>query len=83
MSTHKQAGKAGQHVSPAGKRLGVKVTHGQNITTGTILVRQRGTTMKAGNNVKIGRDHSLFSVVNGVVSFGEKFGKKVVSVLTK
>ncbi len=43
MSHHKAAGKTRQHVSPAGKRLGVKVTHGEKVTSGSILLRQRGS----------------------------------------
>lgn len=80
MSTHKQGGKASQHVSPAGKRLGVKTSHGTNVLAGEILVRQRGSKIDAGAGVKEGRDHSLFSVKKGVVKFNQKYGKKVVSV---
>lgn len=80
MSTHKAAGKASQHVSPAGKRLGVKVSGGQQVKIGQILVRQRGTTFAKGSGVKAGRDHTLYSVSKGVVKFGQKLGKKVVSV---
>ncbi len=82
MAHKKQGGKASQHVSPAGKRLGVKVNHGQKVTTGSIIVRQRGTKMKAGENVGVGRDHSLFALIDGAVSFGQKLGRKVVSVVS-
>lgn len=82
MSTHKAAGKASQHVSPAGKRLGVKVSDGQKVSIGQILVRQRGTTFAKGFGVKEGRDHSLYSVLNGVVGFSRKVGKKVISVVS-
>ncbi len=81
MSTHKAAGKASQHVSPAGKRLGVKVSGGQKVTGGQILIRQRGTAFTKGAGVKVGRDHTLYSVLDGVVKFGRKFGKRVVSVV--
>lgn len=81
MSTNKSGGsKASQHISPAGKRLGVKVSNGQNITSGSILVRQRGTNFHAGKNVMKGRDHTLFSIKDGSVVFGQKLGRKVVSV---
>jgi large subunit ribosomal protein L27 len=80
MSTHKQGGKAAQHVRPSGKRLGVKVGDGQHVTAGSILIRQRGTKVNAGKNVRVGRDHTLFTVVEGVVKFGKKLGKKIISV---
>jgi large subunit ribosomal protein L27 len=53
----------------AGKRLGVKRSDGQVVRAGTILVRQRGTPVKAGVNVGIGRDHTLFALVDGSVKF--------------
>ena len=81
MSTHKASGKAKQHVSPSGKRLGLKVSGGQKVTSGTVLIRQRGTKFSAGDGVKTGRDHTLFSLRDGVVKFGQKLGKKVVSVI--
>jgi large subunit ribosomal protein L27 len=52
-----------------GKRLGVKRFAGQSVNAGTILVRQRGTRIHAGNNVGIGRDHTLFALINGIVKF--------------
>jgi large subunit ribosomal protein L27 len=51
------------------KRLGTKVGDGQQVTAGTILVRQRGTRFKAGNNVKRGNDDSLFATSEGQVKF--------------
>lgn len=80
MSTHKAGGKASQHVSPTGKRLGVKVSSGQKVSGGMILVRQRGTKMAKGEGVKVGRDHTLYAVSSGKVKFGQKSGKKTVSV---
>jgi large subunit ribosomal protein L27 len=52
-----------------GKRLGVKRYAGQVVNAGTILVRQRGTRIKPGNNVGVGRDYTLFSLINGVVKY--------------
>jgi large subunit ribosomal protein L27 len=52
-----------------GQRLGVKRGDGQAVLAGTILVRQRGTPIKAGTNVGIGRDHTLFALVDGTVRF--------------
>jgi len=51
------------------KRLGVKRFAGQTVNAGTILVRQRGTRIFPGNNVGVGRDHTLFALIGGVVSF--------------
>lgn len=83
MSTHKAAGKAKQHVSPAGKRLGTKVSGGQKVAAGEVLVRQRGTTIGAGENVKSGRDHTLYSIKSGIVKFTTKLGKKLANVVSK
>ena len=51
------------------KRLGVKRYAGQSVLSGTILVRQRGTRIHPGNNVGVGRDHTLFALVDGVVKY--------------
>ncbi len=51
------------------KRLGVKRYAGQKVTAGTILVRQRGTRIYPGNNVGVGRDYTLFSLIDGIVKF--------------
>ncbi len=82
MSTHKAAGKASQHVSPAGKRLGVKVSDGEKVQKGNVLVRQLGSHFANGKGVKEGRDHTLYSVLDGSVKYGKKLGKKVVSVVS-
>jgi large subunit ribosomal protein L27 len=52
------------------KRLGLKVGDGQTVRAGSILVRQRGTWMRAGVNVGMGRDHTLFALADGIVKFG-------------
>jgi large subunit ribosomal protein L27 len=54
------------------KMLGVKVYGGQAVTAGSIIVRQRGTKFHAGTNVGMGRDHTLFAMVDGTVSFDIK-----------
>ena len=51
------------------KRLGVKIYAGQSVNAGTILVRQRGTRIHPGNNVGVGRDFTLFALINGTVKF--------------
>ncbi|MEK9674965.1 MAG: 50S ribosomal protein L27 [Chloroflexota bacterium] len=58
----------------AGKRLGVKAFAGEAVTAGAIIVRQRGTKFTAGANVGIGRDHTIYSLVDGQVRFD--FGSK-------
>lgn len=57
------------------KRLGIKKYGGENVIAGNILVRQKGTKFKAGNNVGIGRDNTLFSLIEGKVCF-ERVGKQ-------
>ena len=54
------------------QRLGVKRFGGEHVTAGNILVRQRGTTMRAGANVGIGTDHTLFALKDGRVKFAKK-----------
>jgi large subunit ribosomal protein L27 len=53
----------------AGQRLGVKRSDGQAVLAGTIIVRQRGTAIRPGNNVGVGRDHTLFALIDGTVRF--------------
>jgi len=64
------------------KRLGVKIYGGQSIIAGNIIVRQRGTSHHPGNNVGMGKDHTLFALTDGTVQFkkGAK-GRSFVSVL--
>lgn len=53
----------------AGKRLGVKTFAGEQVIAGSIIVRQRGTKFHTGDNVGIGRDHTIYSLIDGVVRF--------------
>ena len=64
------------------KMLGVKVFGGQTISAGSIIVRQRGTKIHAGTNVGVGKDHTLFALVDGQVSFAIKgaFNRQTVFV---
>ena len=63
------------------KRLGVKAADGQTVTAGSIIVRQRGTAIHPGNNVGIGKDDTLFALIEGKVKFEQKTkDKKQVSV---
>ena len=63
------------------QRLGVKVFDGTQVSAGTIIVRQRGTKFHPGRNVGIGGDDTLFALVDGSVSFGERKGRRVVDVI--
>lgn len=81
MAHKKGVGSSRNGRDSAGKRLGVKRFAGQTVTAGSILVRQRGTTIHPGSNVGCGKDYTLFALIEGVVKF-ERHGKdrKKVSV---
>jgi large subunit ribosomal protein L27 len=76
MAHKKGGGSTSNGRDSRGKRLGVKRYGGQQVLAGTILVRQRGTTFKAGNGVAVGGDYTLFAVRPGVVRFQTKRGGK-------
>jgi large subunit ribosomal protein L27 len=81
---HKKAGGSSRNGrDSAGKRLGVKKFGSQLVKAGSILVRQRGTSVHPGNNVGLGRDYTLFAKIDGIVTF-ERLGKsrKKISVYT-
>ena len=66
------------------KRLGVKIFGGETTKAGNILVRQRGTVHHPGENVRIGKDHTLFALIDGVVVFRKRHNNRsFVSVLPK
>jgi large subunit ribosomal protein L27 len=70
---HKKAGGSSRNGRDSeSKRLGVKKYGNENVVAGNILVRQRGTKFYAGDNVGMGKDHTLFATANGVVSFRKK-----------
>ncbi len=65
-----------------GKRLGIKAGDGQAVIAGNILVRQRGTTFHPGPGADVGRDYTLFAVIDGNVAFGhDRYGRKTISVV--
>lgn len=72
MAHTKQGGSAKNLRDSQPKFLGVKLFEGQKAKPGSILVRQRGTKILAGTNVKIGKDHTLYSLKNGTVKFSQK-----------
>lgn len=64
------------------KRLGIKICGGQSAIAGNIIVRQRGTVHHPGQNVGIGKDHTLFALTDGIVTFKKTYkNKSIVSVL--
>jgi large subunit ribosomal protein L27 len=63
------------------QRLGVKVFDGTEVTTGSIIVRQRGTRFHPGHNVGIGKDDTLFALKDGKVKFGSRKGRKLVDIV--
>ena len=79
---HKKAGGSSRNGrDSAGRRLGVKKFGGEQAVAGNILVRQRGTKWHAGANVGVGRDHTLFALIDGQVQFATKAkGRAYVSV---
>ncbi|MEZ5648394.1 MAG: 50S ribosomal protein L27 [Alphaproteobacteria bacterium] len=80
---HKKAGGSSRNGRDSeGRRLGVKCYGGEAVVTGNIIVRQRGTKMHPGKNVGLGRDHTLFALVDGTVSFRRGLkGRMYVSVV--
>jgi large subunit ribosomal protein L27 len=79
MATKKAGGSTKNGRDSIGRRLGVKRFGGEVVRAGNILVRQRGTTYHAGRNVGMGRDHTLFALTDGVVTF-KKGLRQTVSV---
>ena len=64
------------------KYLGVKLFDGEKVTSGNIIVRQRGTKIHPGNNVGTGRDHTLFALKDRKIKFAQRKGKQFVNVLS-
>ena len=84
MAHKKGVGSSKNGRESAAQRLGIKIFGGQQCVAGNIIVRQRGTKHNPGNNVGIGKDDSLYALVDGTVNFHKgKFNKSVVSVIPK
>jgi len=90
MASTKAGGSAKNLTDSNPKYLGVKLADGASARPGMVIVRQRGTKIEAGTNVRVGRDHTLFSIASGKVSFrtrrktsftGRVMQKKVVDVV--
>ena len=81
MAHKKGAGRTHNGRDSQSKRLGVKRYAGDSVNAGTILVRQRGTRIHPGNNVGVGKDYTLFALINGIVKFEPfKNNRRKVSV---
>ncbi|WP_299547513.1 50S ribosomal protein L27 [uncultured Helicobacter sp.] len=82
MAHKKGQGSTQNNRDSAGRRLGVKKFGGQFVRAGNIIIRQRGTKVHPGNNVGMGKDHTIFALIDGVVSFERKDrNRKKVSIL--
>ena len=72
MATKKAGGSSKNGRDSAGRRLGIKKFGGEAVIPGNIIARQRGTKWHPGTNVGLGKDHTIFALVNGEVKFGKK-----------
>ena len=81
MASKKGVGSSKNGRDSESKRLGVKTGDGQFVSAGSILVRQRGTAVHPGKNVGKGSDDTLFALKSGIMKFGTRCGKKMVSVI--
>ena len=82
MAHKKSGGSSNNGRDSIGRRLGVKKFGGEAVIPGNIIIRQRGTKYHPGENVDMGKDHTIFAVAEGKVVFKEQSGKMFVSVVT-
>lgn len=80
MAHTKAGGSTRQKGNRTGKRLGVKIFGGQAVTSGNIIIRQHGSTFRAGTGVETGKDFTLYAIKNGVVQFVKKHGRSLINV---
>lgn len=81
MATKKAGGSSRNGRDSAGRRLGTKKSDGQVVIPGNIIVRQRGTKFHPGENVGLGKDHTIFALIEGKVQFVTKRNNKIVNVI--
>ncbi len=81
MATKKAGGSSRNGRDSIGRRLGVKKFGGESVKAGNIIIRQRGTKIHPGNNVGIGKDHTIFATTNGKVIFKKSRTRTSVSVV--
>jgi large subunit ribosomal protein L27 len=82
MATHKAGGSTQNGRDSRGRRLGVKVFGGSRITAGAIIIRQRGTKYHVGKNSGIGKDHTIYALIDGVVQFSRSKNNRVFVSVT-
>lgn len=80
MAHKKGAGSSRNGRDSNSKRLGIKRYGGEHVLPGTIIVRQKGTKVRPGNHVGVGSDYTIYSMIEGQVTFEVKYGRKYVSV---
>lgn len=80
MATKKAGGSSRNGRDSAGRRLGPKKSDGQYVVPGNIIMRQRGTKFHPGQNVDMGKDHTIFSIIEGNVEYTYKNGRRVINV---
>lgn len=83
MAHKKGQGSTQNNRDSAGRRLGVKKFGGQFVRAGNIIIRQRGTKVHPGNNVGMGKDHTIFALIDGIVSFERKDRERKKSLLSQ
>ena len=81
MATKKAGGSSRNGRDSAGRRLGPKKSDGQHVVPGNIIIRQRGTKFNPGKNVGLGKDHTIYALIEGKVQFVTKKNARVVSVI--
>lgn len=81
MATKKAGGSSKNGRDSAGRRLGAKKSDGQSVIPGNIIIRQRGTKIHPGKNVGMGKDHTIFALIQGKVEFTSTRSKKTVNVI--
>lgn len=81
MAQKKAGGSSKNGRDSAGRRLGVKRYGGQEVLAGNIIVRQRGTEYHPGKNVGMGKDHTIYALMDGAVLFSQKHGRRVVNIV--
>jgi large subunit ribosomal protein L27 len=80
MATKKAGGSSRNGRDSDGQRLGVKKFGSEQVIAGNIIVRQRGTKFHPGSNVGMGKDHTIFALIDGIVQFAHKGGRSFISV---
>jgi large subunit ribosomal protein L27 len=81
MAQKKAGGSSKNGRDSAGRRLGIKRYGGQEVLAGNIIVRQRGTEYHPGKNVGMGKDHTIYALMDGAVMFSQKHGRRIINIV--